>query len=95
MDASLSTRLRRGVDQRLRNRCRVAQGRCLTANPPSENEEYPSETELEYMCSRSNTSRLVVEYLQDLVDKYGPIELSSGPSVNPSGKSVDIFLPRL
>jgi len=30
------------------------------------------------------------EYLQNLVDKYGPIEFSSDPSVNPSGKSVYI-----
>ena len=30
------------------------------------------------------------EYTQNLVDKYGPVELSSDPSVNPSGKSVHI-----
>ncbi|KAL4071604.1 hypothetical protein V8B97DRAFT_411191 [Scleroderma yunnanense] len=30
------------------------------------------------------------EYVQNLIDKYGPIELSSDPSVNPSGKSVRI-----
>ena len=29
-------------------------------------------------------------YMQNLVDTYGPIELSSDPSVNPSGKSVRI-----
>ena len=28
------------------------------------------------------------EYMQNLVDKYGPTEFSSDPSVNPSGKSV-------
>ena len=28
------------------------------------------------------------EYMQNLVDNYGPIEFSSDPSVNPSGKSV-------
>ena len=28
--------------------------------------------------------------MQSLVDRYGPIELSSNPSVNPSGKSVHI-----
>ena len=30
------------------------------------------------------------EYMQNLVDKYGPIELSSDSSVNPSGKSIHI-----
>ena len=30
------------------------------------------------------------EYMQNLVDKYGPTEFSSDPSVNPSGKSVHI-----
>lgn len=30
------------------------------------------------------------EYMQNLVDNYGPIEFSSDPSVNPSGKSVHI-----
>ena len=30
------------------------------------------------------------EYLQNVVDKYGPVELSSDPSVNPRGKSIRI-----